>query len=237
MDNIKVIREQERKYHDECYESYQLFEQGSWLHKPVKSLMDLIPLLEDKENLKILDLGAGVGRNSIPIAKALKKNGVKVVCVDLLDSAINHLRNNSKQHDVEQEIIPVKADIDNYKIFQDTYDLILAVSSLEHISNEPMLDQVLDHVAEGTKIGGINGIIINSEVQEIGRETGKKLEAFIELNLSTKEIIEKLKKHFHDWKWLKQIVRPQEYLIKREEREVILKTKAITFIARKERGN
>lgn len=199
--------------------------------------MDLIPLLEDKENLKILDLGAGVGRNSIPIAKALKKNGVKVVCVDLLDSAINHLRNNSKQHDVEQEIIPVKADIDNYKIFQDTYDLILAVSSLEHISNEPMLDQVLDHVAEGTKIGGINGIIINSEVQEIDRETGKKLEAFIELNLSTKEIIEKLKKHFHDWKWLKQIVRPQEYLIKREEREVILKTKAITFIARKERGN
>lgn len=237
MDNIKVIREQERKHHDECYESYQLFEQGSWLHKPVKSLMDLIPLLEDKENLKILDLGAGVGRNSIPIAKALKKNGVKVVCVDLLDSAINHLRNNSKQHDVEQEIIPVKADIDNYKIFQDTYDLILAVSSLEHISNEPMLDQVLDHVAEGTKIGGINGIIINSEVQEIDRETGKKLEAFIELNLSTKEIIEKLKKHFHDWKWLKQIVRPQEYLIKREEREVILKTKAITFIARKERGN
>lgn len=199
--------------------------------------MDLIPLLEDKENLKILDLGAGVGRNSIPIAKALKKNGVKVVCVDLLDSAINHLRNNSKQHDVEQEIIPVKADIDNYKIFQDTYDLILAVSSLEHISNEPMLDQVLDHVAEGTKIGGINGIIINSEVKEIDRETGKKLEAFIELNLSTKEIIEKLKKHFHDWKWLKQIVRPQEYLIKREEREVILKTKAITFIARKERGN
>ncbi len=198
--------------------------------------MDLIPLLEDKENLKILDLGAGVGRNSIPIAKALKKNGVKVVCVDLLDSAINHLRNNSKQHDVEQEIIPVKADIDNYKIFQDTYDLILAVSSLEHISNEPMLDQVLDHVAEGTEIGGINGIIINSEVQEIDRETGKKLEAFIELNLSTKEIIEKLKKHFHDWKWLKQIVRPQEYLIKREEREVILKTKAITFIARKRKG-
>ncbi|WP_277678283.1 class I SAM-dependent methyltransferase [Gracilibacillus dipsosauri] len=236
MDNIKVIREQERKHHDECYESYQLFEQGSWLHKPVKSLMDLIPLLEDKENLKILDLGAGVGRNSIPIAKALKKNGVKVVCVDLLDSAINHLRNNSKQHDVEQEIIPVKADIDNYKIFQDTYDLILAVSSLEHISNEPMLDQVLDHVAEGTEIGGINGIIINSEVQEIDRETGKKLEAFIELNLSTKEIIEKLKKHFHDWKWLKQIVRPQEYLIKREEREVILKTKAITFIARKRKG-
>jgi len=83
MDWISQIRTEEKKYHDYCYDNYTLFEAGSWLHKPVKTVIDLLPMLEGKEEVKVLDLGCGVGRNSIPIAEKMKKSGGKVVCVDL----------------------------------------------------------------------------------------------------------------------------------------------------------
>lgn len=57
MRRLELIRNEEKKYHDFCYENYKLFEKGSWLYKPVKTVMDLLPLFEDKTNLKVLDLG------------------------------------------------------------------------------------------------------------------------------------------------------------------------------------
>ncbi len=69
MNRINFIRQEEKKYHDLCYEQYKLFETGSWLYKPVKTVMDLMDYFEGKNNLQVLDLGSGVGRNSIPIAQ------------------------------------------------------------------------------------------------------------------------------------------------------------------------
>ncbi|QYR21304.1 methyltransferase [Paenibacillus sp. sptzw28] len=68
MDNrIEKIRTEERNYHEACYENYKLFEAGSWLHKPVKTVMEYLAAFDDREYLSVLDLGSGVGRNSIPI--------------------------------------------------------------------------------------------------------------------------------------------------------------------------
>ena len=55
-----------------CYEQYKLFEIGSWLYKPVKTVMDLMDHFEGQNNLQVLDLGSGIGRNSIPIAQIIK---------------------------------------------------------------------------------------------------------------------------------------------------------------------
>lgn len=136
---VSYIRGEEKKYHDFCYDNYKLFKQGSWLYKPVKTVVDLLPLFESKENLKVLDLGSGVGRNSIPIAEKIKDYGGKVVCVDLLDSAIEKLKKYIKEFGVESIIETVKADIGHYKIKKDEFDYIIAVSSLEHISTEEVL--------------------------------------------------------------------------------------------------
>ena len=57
MNRINYIRQAEKKYHDLCYEQYKLFETGSWLYKPVKTVMDLISL-EGQNNLQVLDLGS-----------------------------------------------------------------------------------------------------------------------------------------------------------------------------------
>ncbi|EJR63815.1 hypothetical protein IK3_02902 [Bacillus toyonensis] len=92
MNRIDYIRQEEKKYHDLCYEQYKLFETGSWLYKPVKTVMDMMDYFERQNNLQVLDLGSGVGRNSIPIAQKIKNCSSTVTCVDLLHSALTKLQ-------------------------------------------------------------------------------------------------------------------------------------------------
>src|SRR5690625_2755781 len=102
----------------------------------MKTVMDVLRLLKDRKDIRVLDLGSGVGRNSIPIAKEISHNNGKVVCVDMLSSAIDKLRQYSKEYEVENEIKLEKADIGNYQIKSNEYDYIVAVSSIEHVASE-----------------------------------------------------------------------------------------------------
>lgn len=233
MNRIEFIRNEEKKYHDYCYENYKLFEEGSWLYKPVKTVMDLLPLFDNKDNLKVIDLGCGVGRNSIPIAEAIKDRNGKVVCVDLLDSALNKLKEYSKEYHVEEVIRTEKADIGNYEIKPNEYDFIVAVSTLEHVKSEAIFEEVVRQMAEGTKDKGVNCLIVNSELEEIDLETNVQLDVLIELNLSTEDMINKLSSIYSGWELLKTIVKPLEYNITRNEKPVLLKTNAITYVVRK----
>ncbi|MEJ9319200.1 class I SAM-dependent methyltransferase, partial [Halalkalibacterium halodurans] len=159
MSRIEFIRKEEKKYHDFCYENYKLFEEGSWLYKPVKTVIELLPILDERTSPKVLDLGSGVGRNSIPIAKEIKNKNGKVICVDLLDSALDKLKLYSKEYEVEEVIETMKADIGHYDIAKNEYDLIVAVSTLEHVESENVFEKVIKKMASGTKNEGINCII------------------------------------------------------------------------------
>ncbi|WP_368657080.1 class I SAM-dependent methyltransferase [Metabacillus halosaccharovorans] len=233
MSRLDLIRKEEKKYHDFCYENYKLFEEGSWLYKPVKTVMDLLPLFNNHEDIRVLDLGSGVGRNSIPIAQEIKNKNGKVVCLDLLDSALDKLKRYSAEYEVEEIIETRKADIGHYEITKNEYDLIVAVSTLEHVESEDIFDNVIKQMALGTKNNGINCMIINSEVEEIEIESNKKLDAMMEVNLKTVNMINKLNSIYEGWEVLSQLVKPLEYQIVRNEREVLLKTNAITYVARK----
>lgn len=233
MNRIEFIRNEEKKYHDYCYENYKLFEEGSWLYKPVKTVMDLLPLFDKRDNIKVIDLGCGVGRNSIPIAEAIKDRNGKVICVDLLDSALNKLKEYSKEYHVEEVIRTEKADIGNYEIKPNEYDFIVSVSTLEHVKSEAIFEEVVEKMAEGTKDNGVNCLIVNSELEEIDLETNVKLDALMELNLSTEDMINKLSSIYSGWELLKTIVNPLVYNITRNEKPVLLKTNAITYVVRK----
>lgn len=233
VNRIEFIRKEEKQYHDACYENYRLFEVGSWLYKPVKTVIDLIPLFENQKNIRVLDLGAGVGRNSIPLAQAIKKNNGKVICVDLLDSAINKLKQYRAEYDVEDVILIDKADIGNYKVKSENFDLIVAVSSLEHVRSEVVLDSVLLLMEKGTKKNGVNCLIVNSDVEEMDLETSNKLDALMEVNISTTDMIKKLEAVYFGWEVLNKMVKPLQYNITRNGKSVLLKTNAITYVVRK----
>ncbi|PFO65251.1 SAM-dependent methyltransferase [Bacillus cereus] len=233
MNRIDYIRHEEKKYHDLCYEQYKLFETGSWLYKPVKTVMDLMAYFEGQNNLQVLDLGSGVGRNSIPIAQKIQNGSGTVTCVDLLDSALTKLQTYSKEHDVFQVIQTEQAAIENYYIQPDTFDYIVAVSSLEHVKSEEDLTNVLHSMKKGTKTGGINCLIINSNIQEIDLHTNEKLDALIEINLPTEDMIYLLKSMYKEWQEIKIEIQELAYVIARNERDIQLKTNAITFVVQK----
>lgn len=233
MSRIEFIRNEEKKYHDDCYENNKLFEKGSWLYKPVKTITNLLPLFDNKENLNVLDLGCGVGRNSIPIAEAIKQRRGKIICVDLLDSALDNLKRYSKEYKVEEVIRTEKADIGNYKIKPNEFDFIVAVSSLEHVQSEAVFEVVVLQMEVGTRSNGINCILVNSEVEEENIETNEKLDALIEVNLSTEEVMRKLNGIYRSWDILNLLVKPLEYKIIRNELSILLKTNAVTYVVRK----
>ncbi len=170
-----------------------------------------------------------MGRNSIPIGD---HNG-KVVCVDLLESALEKLGQYSKEYGVNDVIVLEKADIGDYQIKQNSYDLIVAVSSLEHVASETILEHVFRQMEEGTKIDGINCIIINSGVEEIDIKTNKKVDALLEINIRTEDMIRKLQRNYDGWEVLMQLVKPLEFKIVRNNKDILLKTNAITYVVRK----
>ncbi|GGP11886.1 class I SAM-dependent methyltransferase [Oceanobacillus neutriphilus] len=229
MNRVEYIRNKEKEYHDACYDNYKLFEKGSWLYKPVKTVMEQLPYFKEKTNIRVLDLGSGVGRNSIPIAKEIKERG-KVVCVDLLLSATEKLKQYSKEYDVEEVIKLETGDIEDYSIKKERFDFIIAVSALEHVASEAVFNKVIESMAQGTKKNGINCIIVNSEVEEIDIEKNKKLDVMMEVNIKTEEMLHKLDRLYDGWEVRKRLVKPLKYTIERDDRDALLQTNAITYV-------
>ncbi|MDF2963268.1 MAG: class SAM-dependent methyltransferase [Paenibacillus sp.] len=230
---IKRIRNEERTYHEACYERYRLFEAGSWLHKPVKTVLDTLTRFEHYKRLTALDLGCGVGRNSIPVAGTLKNRSGEVVCVDLLESALSKLESYSRQYGVSDYIRTQLSDIGDYPIAVNHFDLIIAVSALEHIASERQLIQVLDKMARGTKQNGINCIIMNTNPAEIDFITKIELEPLIELTMSTDKGMELLALAYEGWKVITEKVKPLQFNIDRNGRSILLKSDCITYVVQK----
>lgn len=232
-DRIEAIREAERKSHTEIYSTAKLFEKGSWLAKPVKTVMDLLPMLKEKNPVTILDLGCGVGRNCIPLAKELSENNCKTDAVDILEFAIEELTVNSKNHGVHESINPIVSSIDDFVIEPDKYDLIIAVSALEHVSSEKVFQKKLHEINDGLKQGGIVCLIANSEVTETDKSVNSRVDPQFEVNIKAEEMISLLNGAFENAELLKVSVSEQNYDIPRENFISALSTKVVTFVAQK----
>ena len=241
MDRIEIIRTEEKIYHDYCYEHYQLFEEGSWLHKPVRTVLDGLEQFVDYEALHVLDLGAGIGRNSIPIAQFMQRQYVKeghqpigyVDCVDLLPSAIDQLEMNSKKYGVEELIRGHLSDIEGFSIAPLTYDYIVSVSALEHVRSVQHLESKLTEMVAGTKENGVNCIIISSNIRELLVEENIEIDPMFELNLTTEHMLELLDSHYEGWEVERRLVKSLQYSIQRQDKPVQLSSDCITYVAKK----
>ncbi|WP_409340768.1 class I SAM-dependent methyltransferase [Paenibacillus sp. MBLB4367] len=230
---LQKIRTAERQYHEAFYENNGLFEAGSWLNKPVKAVTDTLQRFREYDEVRMLDLGCGIGRNSIPMAQALIGRTGSVVCVDLLESALSKLEENSRRYAVSEYIVPRLSDITHVEIGDREYDFIVAVSSLEHAASEEGFCNLLARMADGKKPRGVNCLIINTNMQEIDRETGEELEHLTEVLLSTEQTEHYLSEAYSGWEILLRNVKQLEFPIDRGERKVIWKTDCLTFVAHK----
>lgn len=227
------IRKAEAESHTQAYTSHSLFSPGSWLAKPVKTVMELLPLFEGYTQFAALDLGSGVGRNSIPVAQHFSGIPCRVDCVDILELAIAKLNENALQYGVENCIRGIVSSIDDYEIAADSYDLILAVSALEHIASQSAFEEKLTVIRDGLRHGGIACLIVNSGVVEHDKATGQELPPQFEVNLPTSQMQELFEKTFAGWKVIKHTIVHQKYDIPRENGIADLETDVVTYVVRK----
>lgn len=232
-DRINRIRESERKSHTEIYSDEKLYATDSWLKKPIKTVRDIVPLFEDYEALRVLDLGSGVGRNSIYVAECFKDKNCVVECVDLLEIAIEKLHENAQERGVSASIRGIQKSIEEYAIAGNSYDFIMAVSALEHIDTEDSFRMKLAEIRAGLREKGVVCLVMNSEVREQNRDTKETVDAQFEVNLTTEKLQEYLNEVFEGWSALKSTVSAQEYDIPREGFISRLSTNVVTFVARK----
>ena len=234
IEKIEYIRKAEAASHTKAYTSHSLFSPGSWLAKPVKTVIELLPLFEGYTQLAALDLGSGVGRNSIPVAQHFSGIPCRVDCVDILELAIAKLNENALQYGVENCIRGIVSSIDDYEIAADSYDLILAVSALEHIASQSAFEKKLAEIRDGLRPGGIACLIINSGVIEHDKATGQELPPQFEVNLPTSQMEDLLENTFAGWQVIKHTIVHQKYDIPRENGVADLETDVISYVVRKD---
>ena len=232
-DRLAHIRLAEAASHNEAYTNHVLFDAGSWLAKPVKTVMDLLPLFEGYTDFRALDLGSGVGRNCIPVAQHFDGIPCRVDCVDILELAIAKLNENAQQYGVENCICGIVSSIDDYEIDADSYDLIMAISALEHIESQSAFEKKLAEIRDGLRPSGIACMIVNSEVVEHDKATGQEVSPQFEVNLPTRQMQNLLENAFAGWKLIKYTIVHQKYDIPREKGIAILETDVVTYVVRK----
>ncbi len=189
-----------------------------------------MPLLSDYDCLRVLDLGCGIGRNSIYIAENYRNKCCMVDCVDILDIAIEKLKSNARTHGVGKRINGILGTIEQYGIHKNTYDLVLAVSALEHVESENSFIYKLQEIKDGIKSKGIVCLVINSEIREVNRDTYEELDPQFEVNLPTEVVKSYIDNVFAGWNILKKTVSFQEYDIPRDSITSHLTTNVITFV-------
>ena len=235
-ERLSEIRAAEKQSHEEIYSSTELFKEGSWLQKPVKTVLDILPLLTEKEYINILDLGCGIGRNCIPIAETFINN-CNIDCVDILDLAIEKLYQNAELHKVKDNINGIVSTIEDFDIKPCSYDLIIAVSALEHVCSESAFTEKLNEIKNGLKPEGIVCLIINSNVTETNKNNGELLQPHFEVNLTSDKLTNILNDTFNNFIKLKETKIKQQYDIPRSDKTVSLSTDVITLVAKKQNNN
>jgi len=232
-DRISRIRQAEAASHTDAYSSHALFTPGSWLAKPVKTVMDVLPLFEGYTGFRALDLGSGVGRNCIPLAQYFSNIPCRVDCVDILPLAVDKLRENARQYGVADSIRAMVSPIDDFEITPDGYDLILAVSALEHVASQAVFAKKLTEICSGLRSGGVACLIVNSGVVEHDKLTGKEVPPQFEVNLPTDEMEGLLQEAFSGWQIIKHTTVYQKYDIPRQWGISALETDVVTYVVRR----
>lgn len=233
IERINQIRQAEAASHTDIYTTHSLFAPGSWMAKPVKTVLDLLPYYAAYPQFHGLDLGCGVGRNCIPIAQQLQNIPCQIDCVDILPLAIEKLQENAHQYHVSGAIHGIVSSIDDYTITKNSYDLILAISALEHVADKDIFLSKLSGICHGLCSGGIACLVVNTDVREREKSSRKMLIPQFEVNLPTEQMLRLLQEIFYGWTVIKQMIVPQKYEIPRESAISDLETKVVTWVVRK----
>jgi SAM-dependent methyltransferase len=171
------------RYHEELYASAALGQAGTWLAKPHRLVADALALVPPGRPVVAYDLGAGIGRHTIPLLRELP-DGSDVFAVDLLPSALRSLA-TAVPPGIRTHLQTRPADLGSFE-FETPADLILAFSAIEHLRDLKAVRRLLDQVRAATKPGGVVAIGIVADRVEVD-DHGRRRPALLESAISTAE--------------------------------------------------
>ena len=113
------------------------------LLKPRDASTNLQKFIGYANGTKALDLACGAGRNTIFLANS----GFDVDAVDIAKIAIDALDAEAKKNNLDLKINTILVDLDNYKIKQNLYDIIIMSNFLDR--------DILNKAKDALKVDGI----------------------------------------------------------------------------------
>jgi SAM-dependent methyltransferase len=234
---FEAARLETLNYHRHYYGKHQLFDKHSWLAGPDIGLMKLIEkeLNSVKSTIRILDLGSGVGRNAVPMAMALKRARLtaEIVCVDVLTDSIEILKENSLKYGVDKMITAVVADNDDFVIAPESFDLIAAISVIEHCAGKANVLNLLNSVARGLKNNGLVRLEMTTDRNVVELDSKEPVASPVETPLTEIEVRKLLSTIFSDFAVLSLDVFPYEETIERNGKTLLWRSTQVNFSAKK----
>lgn len=222
------------RYHEDLYASTPLGAADSWLLEPDQLVLKAIELSRGANPILAFDLGAGVGRHTIPMAQGLAA-GSKVIAVDVIPSAIAHLKTNCAAAGVSDMVTPVVRDLEKF-----TFDtsmvagLIVGFSAVEHVSSISAMRALLCRCAAATAPGGLVALgIFADRIEELADGTIRP--ALVEFELDSTTVHTMLDEAFSSWIIEYTHTGAEHVPEKREGIPYKLESTLIQFIGRKPR--
>lgn len=222
-----------KQYHTQLYKSAGLFKKGTWLEKTEPDILDIGKKLSSRHPIHILDLGSGVGRNAIPLARALQKNGVSITCIDYLPIAIEKLHEYATMYHVETNIVGAVSSVEDFAIEKNSYDCIVSHGVLAHVRGKQILYRVIKDIAGGVKEGGYVYLSIASDLKESEMKTKEKIKPLIEVSLSSSEVKKIYIRYFKGWTFEVLRIDPYVEYYEQEGKNIVWKCNFVTLIAKK----
>jgi len=175
------------------------------------------------------DLGAGIGRHTIPLSLLRElPDGSDVFAVDLLPSALRSLE-AAVPPGIRTHLQTRPADLDRFE-FDTPADLILAFSAIEHLPDLKAVRRLLDRVRDATKPRGVVAIGVVADRVEVD-DHGRRQPALLESAMSAAEATGLLTGAFSDFDVTYQRLGPSQVREQRGERSYTLTSTLVTWLA------
>jgi hypothetical protein len=227
MSEFERARHETVRYHEELYSSAGLGSPGTWLARPHRLLLDALAHLPSGRPVAAYDLGAGIGRHTIPLMRQLPA-GSEVYTVDLLPSALQSLR-CSVPPGLSTVLHLRHADLDDF-VFESPADLVLAFSAIEHLPGPAAIRGLLGRVNAAVRPGGVVAIGIVADRIEIDSK-GNPLPALLESAISAAAATELLSSAFGGFDVVYQKARPADVREERQGESYTLASTLLTWLA------
>lgn len=228
-DDFERARQETVRYHEELYATTSVGQAGTWLANPHSLLTDAVEALPRDRAVTAYDLGAGVGRHTLPLVGLLPA-GSTVYAVDLLQSALDEVRAAAPDRAAVTLRI-VQADLADFE-FETPADLVIAFSAIEHLPGPGQIRALLERIRAATTPGGVVALGIVADRFEV-RGDGTPRPALLESGLSAAAARTMLTGVFGDF--VVDFVRcsPTAVEEERDGEEYTLTATLLTFLARR----